>query len=165
MIFFYVSLITYFIYTFKKYKNNLKMLQKNKYDNKKILKEIKNKKYFINKELIIILLIIIAVNLDLKTLEISTIVTYTFLSFFSVKENIRIKIEKKIITRIVAETLIFILLNIWFIIDYNNYHRPKGLIFDNSSLYYIILYLYTYLSCFITLIVNILSKPFDKLLK
>ena len=164
MIFFYTSLLTYFIYTAYKYIESLEILQETKYDTKKYLKKI-TKKNFINKEMIIIILIITALNLDLKSIEIATIITYTILSFLKIKEKLNLKIEKQIITRIIIEVLIFALLNIWFIIDYKSYHQLKGLIFENSSLYYIILYLYTYLSCFITLIVNIISKPFDKLLK
>lgn len=163
MIYFYTSLITYFIYTILKYKESLILLQKNNYDSKKYKKEIKN--LFINKELIIIALIVIALNLDLKSIEISTIIAYTVLAFLKLKEKNKIKLEKKTIARILALLIIFISLNIWFVLDYKSYHNPKGLIFDNSAIYYIILYLYTYISYLITLIINIIVKPIDKLLK
>ena len=40
MIYFYTSLITYFIYTILKYKESLILLQKNNYDSKKYKKDI-----------------------------------------------------------------------------------------------------------------------------
>lgn len=164
MIFFYVSLITYLIYTALKYIDALLLLQKTKYNTNKYKNSL-NKKLFINKELIIIPLIIIAINLDLKTIEISTIIAYMILSIFKIKETKKIKLEKKLITRIIPLLIIFILLNIWFIIDYKNYHNAKGLIFDNSVVYYIILYIFTYCSYIITLAVNAIVKPIDKLSK
>lgn len=164
MIFFYVSLITYIIYTALKYQDALILLQKTKYNTEKYKKSL-NKKLFINKELIIIPLIIIAINLDLKTIEISTIVAYMILSIIKLKEKNKLKIEKKLINRVIPILIIFILLNIWFILDYKSYHNVKGLIFDNSAMYYILLYLFTYSSYIITLIINIIVKPIDKLLK
>lgn len=164
MIYFYVSLITYFVYTILKYKDSLVLLQKNKYNTKKYKNKL-NKKLFINRELIIIVLIIIALNLDLKTIEISTIIAYTILSFLKLKEKNNLKMDKKTIARLITLIIIFTIINIWFILDYKSYHNTKGLIFDNSALYYIILYILTYLSYIITLIINILLKPIDKLLK
>ena len=164
MIYFYVSLLTYFVYTFLKYKDSFILLQKSNYNSKKYIK-ILNKNNFINKELIIIVLIIISLNLDLKSIEISTIIVYMILSLSKLKEKKKIKINKKIVLRTMSILIIFTLLNIWFIIDYKSYHNAKSLIFENSTLYYIILYIFTYTSYIITLITNILVKPIDKLLK
>ena len=164
MIYFYISLIPYLIYTVFKYKDTLILLQKEKYNTKKYIKKI-NKHQFINKELIIIILIIIATNLDLKTVEISTIITYTILSVIKLREINKLKLEKKLTPRIITLILLFISLNIWFILDYKSYHNPKYLIFDNAPVYYILLYIFTYISYFITLIINIIVKPIDKLLK
>ena len=161
MIFFYLSLSTYLIYTLFKYRESLFLLDKNKYVSKKYLKEIKNKKNFINKELIIVILIIIACNFNLKVIEISTIIVYMVLSLLKIKESIAFKKDKKMKPIIALELLLFIILNIWFIIDYRNCHNTKGLIFDNSPIYYIILYLFTYFSYFITLIINIFVRKFD----
>ncbi|MBR3229693.1 MAG: hypothetical protein IKF91_02565 [Bacilli bacterium] len=164
MIYFYISLLTYYVYMTLKYKDSLVLLQKTNYNSAKYKKSI-NKKVFINKELIIILLIIIAVNFNLKTIEIATIITYMILSLLKLKDKNKIKIEKKLIIRLLTLLTVFILLNIWFILDYKSYHNPKGLIFDNTALYYIILYLFTYTSYLITLIINVIVKPIDKLLK
>ena len=164
MIYFYISLITYFIYTIFKYKDSLILLQRANYNSKKYIKKL-DKNIFINKELVIIVLVIIAINLDLKTIEISTIITYMVLSLLKLKQNNKLKIDNKIIVRLITLLIIFIALNIWFILDYKNYHNPKGLIFDNSPFYYIILYIFTYISYLITLVINYIVKPIDKLLK
>ena len=165
MIYFYLSLLTYFFYSIIKYKNALILLKEKKYNTKEYLKEIKKRKYYINKETIIILLIIIAVNLDLKTIEITTILIYMLLSLQSLNNQKKLLLDNKIKTRIIILLITFIVLNIWFILDYKSYHPKKGIIFDNSPLYYIVLYLYTYISHYITLIINIISKPIDKILK
>ena len=161
MIYFYVSLSTYFVYTMLKYRESLFLLNKKKYNSKKYLSEIKKKKYFVNFELIIVLLIIIALNFNLKVIEIATIVSYTILSFMKIRNPVKFKKDKNAIVRIVIVLLLFILLNVWFVMDYRSYHNTNGLIFDNSSIYYIILYLFTYFSYFITLIINIFLRKFD----
>lgn len=164
MIYFYISLLTYYVYSFLKYKESFKLLQKSNYDSKKYLKKL-DKKIFLNIEIIIIILIVISINLDLKSIEISTIIVYMILSLIKLKEKNQLKIEKKAIIRSVALLIIYTLLNIWFILDYKSYHDTKGLILDNSAIYYIILYIFTYTSYIITLIINIIIKPIDKLLK
>ena len=164
MIFFYISLITYYIYTILKYKKTLILLQKANYNSKKYKKSL-NKSLFINKELIIIILIIIALNFDIKTIEISTILVYTLLELTKTKDKTKLKKENKIIIRIIPLVIIYILLNVWFILDYKSFHETKGLIFDNSAIYYIILYIFTYISYLVTLIINNVVKPLDKLLK
>ena len=164
MIFFYISLITYYIYTILKYKKTLILLQEANYNSKKYKKSL-NKSLFINKELIIIILIIIALNFDIKTIEISTILVYTLLELTKEKDKTILKRENKIIIRIIPLVIIYILLNVWFILDYKSFHETKGLIFDNSAIYYIILYIFTYSSYLITLIINNVVKPLDKLLK
>ncbi|MBR2708191.1 MAG: hypothetical protein IKE90_02010 [Bacilli bacterium] len=164
MIFFYISLITYYIYTILKYKKTLILLQEANYNSKKYKKSL-NKSLFINKELIIIILIIIALNFDIKTIEISTILVYTLLELTKTKDKTKLKKENKIIIRIIPLVIIYILLNVWFILDYKSFHETKGLIFDNSAIYYIILYIFTYISYLVTLIINNVVKPLDKLLK
>ena len=164
MIFFYISLITYYIYTILKYKKTLILLQEANYNSKKYKKSL-NKSLFINKELIIIILIIIALNFDIKTIEISTILVYTLLELTKTKDKTKLKRENKIIIRIIPLVIIYILLNVWFILDYKSFHETEGLIFDNSAIYYIILYIFTYILYLVTLIINNVVKPLDKLLK
>ncbi len=167
MIYFYVSLMTYMCYCIIKYRESLYYLEKSKYDNKKygqiISKNIS--KILINPELLFIILIIIAFNLDIKVLEISTIITYMILFIYKLKTNNKdLKITKQTTIRVIGILTIYLLLNIWFCIDYNHYHSAE-IIFDNTPLYYIILYIVTYLSYFIVYIINMLLKPIDKLIK
>ena len=167
MIYFYISLLTYMCFCIIKYRDALHYLEKAKYDSSKYIKEIKKdfNKIFINPELVILILIIIALNCDIKVLGISTIIIYMFLFLYKLKTNNQdLKITKKTKTRIIGILLIYLALNIWFCIDYNDYHSAE-IIFDNTALYYIILNIITYMSHIVTYIVNIVVKPFDKILK
>ena len=163
MIYFYVSLITYICYCMIKYRESLYYLIKDKYDNKKykkrICKEYRN--IFITPELLTLFLIPISLLLNIKVLEICMIIIYALLFLNKLKTNNKeIKKEKKLTIRKVIIILIYIMLNIWFYIDYKtNYGEERTLI------YYTVLALTTYLSYIIVYIVNIISKPFDKHLK
>ena len=71
--------------------------------------------------------------------------------------------NKQMISRIIVISLMFIGLNIWFIVDYLSYHYAD-IIFDNTALYYIILIFVSYFSYFAVWLANLIAKPFDKLL-
>ena len=163
MIFFYISLSTYICFNIIKYKNNLYTLQKNKYDIKKYGQWIfKNyKQTFLNKELLSIVLIIIAFNFNLKIIGVSTVIFYTIMFLLDYKKKVKLKIDKPMINKIVLLILVFIGLNIWFILDYISYHYAD-IIFDNTAFYYIILVLFSYFSHFVVWLINLITKPFDK---
>lgn len=163
MIFFYISLSTYICFNIIKYKNNLYTLQKNKYDIKKYGQWIfKNyKQTFLNKELLSIVLIIIAFNFNLKIIGVSTVIFYTIMFLLDYKKKVKLKIDKPMINKIVLSILVFIGLNIWFILDYISYHYAD-IIFDNTAFYYIILVLFSYFSHFVVWLINLITKPLDK---
>ncbi len=163
MIFFYISLSTYICFNIIKYKNNLYTLQKNKYDIKKYGQWIfKNyKQTFLNKELLSIVLIIIAFNFNLKIIGVSTVIFYTIMFLLDYKKKVKLKIDKPMINKIVLLILVFIGLNIWFILDYISYHYAD-IIFDNTAFYYIILVLFSYFSHFVVWLINLITKPLDK---
>lgn len=163
MIFFYISLSTYICFNIIKYKNTLYTLQKNKYDIKKYGQWIfKNyKQTFLNKELLSIILIIITFNFNLKIIGVSTVIFYTIMFLLDYKKKIKLKIDKPMINKIVLLILVFIGLNIWFILDYISYHYAD-IIFDNTAFYYIILVLFSYFSYFVVWLINLITKPFDK---
>ena len=163
MIFFYISLSTYICFNIIKYKNNLYTLQKNKYDIKKYGQWIfKNyKQTFLNKELLSIVLIIIAFNFNLKIIGVSTVIFYTIMFLLDYKKKVKLKIDKPMINKIVLLILVFIGLNIWFILDYMSYHYAD-IIFDNTAFYYIILVLFSYFSHFVVWLINLITKPLDK---
>lgn len=165
MIFFYISLSTYICFNIIKYKKSLYSLQKNKYNIKSYGSWIfKNyKQTFLNKELLAILLLIVTFNFDLKVIGISTVVFYTLMFLFEFKKKVKIKINKQMVSRIIIIILMFIGLNIWFIIDYLSYHYAD-IIFDNTALYYIILIFLSYFSYFVVWFANLIAKPFDRFL-
>ena len=165
MIFFYISLSTYICFNIIKYKKSLYALQKNKYGIKSYGKwTFQNyKQVFLNKEILAILLLIITFNFDLKVIGISTVIFYTFMFLFDYKNKVKIKMNKQMISRIIVISLMFIGLNIWFIVDYLSYHYAD-IIFDNTALYYIILIFVSYFSYFAVWLANLIAKPFDKLL-
>ena len=164
MLYFYISLTTYYLFCIIKYREGLFYLKKDKYNSKIFINRIKKdyKNIFINPELFSLSIIIIALNLDVKTLGICSVVIYMALFLYKLKKsNKKLKIEKKLISRILLIITIYILLNIWFIIDYNSYHKT-GLYIETTPLYYIILVMITYLSYFVIYISNIISKLFEK---
>lgn len=164
MTYFYISLVTYICYCIIKYREGLYYLKKDKFDTKKYLKGIKDnsKKIFLNLEALALILIIVSIHFDIKVIGICTVITYMILFLYKLKkDNKQIKTDKKITTRFIVILIIYLLINVWFILDYISYHS-EGLHFENSPLYYIILVLLGYLSCFVVLLANAFSKPLDK---
>ena len=169
MIFFYISLITYLSYTILKYRSLLILLEDENFNdlkyNKKILKN--KKRLFLGPELFIsLILIVISLTFNIMVIEICVILAYMILFLYALKsKKDKLKITKKHIIRIILLTLIYLLLNVWFCLDYASYHNPNGLIFENSPLYYIILIAISYLSPYILLIANIVTKTFRRIFK
>lgn len=162
MIFFYISLITYLSYNILKYRSLLISLDEENYNtikyNKRILKD--KKKLLIGPELFLALIIIIlCITFNIKVIEISMILAYMILFLYALKNKKgKIKFNRKNKIIIIFLLIIYILLNIWFILDYASYHDPNNFIFENSPLYYIILIVMSYLSPYIILVVNLLTK-------
>lgn len=166
MIYFYISLSTYLCYNIVKYKNILNKLQENKYDIKKYTNYIfKNAKtLFLTPELLSIIVIILAFKTNLKVIGVANIILYTILFLLNYKKRNKVKIESKMITRIILLILMNIGLNIYFILDYMSYHYAD-IIFDNTPMYYIILITVIYFLPLIVWIINVLAQPIDKLIK
>ncbi len=165
MIFFYISLSTYICFNLIKYKKALFNLQKNKYDIKTYGSWIfKNyKQTFLNKELLSIILLIITFNFNLKVIGVCTVIFYTLMFLLDFKKKIKIKINNQMIARIIAIVVIFIGLNIWFVLDYMSYHYAD-IIFDNTAFYYIVLIMMSYFAYIVVWIANLIVKPLDKFL-
>ena len=169
MIFFYISLITYLSYTILKYRSLLILLEDENFNdlkyNKKILKN--KKRLFFGPELFIsLILIVISLTFNIMVIEICVILAYMILFLYALKsKKDKLKITKKHIIRIILLTLIYLLLNVWFCLDYASYHNPNGLIFENSPLYYIILIAMSYLSPYILFVVNFITKAFGRIFK
>ena len=167
MIFFYISLITYISYNILKYRSLLISLDEENYNsvkyNKRILKD--KKRLLLGPELFLaLILIILCITFNIKVIEICLIIAYMILFLYALKTKkgkFKLTKNKKIIIAILL--VIYILLNIWFILDYASYHDPNNFIFENSPLYYIILIIMSYLSPYIILIVNFLIKVFKNI--
>ncbi len=166
MIYFYISLSTYLCYNIVKYKNILNKLQENKYDIKKYTNYIfKNAKtLFLTPELLSIIVIILAFKTNLKVIGVANLILYTILFLLNYKKRNKVKIESKMIIRIILLILMNIGLNIYFILDYMSYHYAD-IIFDNTPMYYIILITVIYFLPLIVWIINVLAQPIDKLIK
>lgn len=164
MIFFYISLSTYICFNIIKFKKAFSKLQKCKYGIKEYGIWIFKNYYetFINKELLAIVLIIISFNFNIKIIGVATVIFYTLMFLIDYKNKNKIKINKQIISRITITILIFLGVNIWFIVDYISYHYAD-IIIDNTAFYYIILILMSYFAYIIVFISNLLALPFDKL--
>lgn len=160
MIYFYVSLATYFCFCIIKYREGLYYLQKEKYNPKNYLNYLKEnkRKLFLNIELLAFLLIIVAIHLEQMYLGICTVILYTILFFYKLKkQNKKLKIDKKIKSRISIIIIIYSLVNSVFCLDYylNN-------IYDNYIIYLTILIFMTYISYYIVYLSNILTLKFEK---
>lgn len=164
MIFFYISLSTYICFNIIKFKKALVNLQKCKYGIKKYGDWIfKNyTETFINKELLALILLVISLNFNIKILGVATVIFYTLMFLLEYKKKTKLKINRQITLRIIITILIFLGVNIWFIVDYISYHYAD-IIFDNTAFYYIVLILMSYFAYIIVFITNIIAKPFDKL--
>ena len=159
MIFFYISLSTYICFNIVKYRKSLYALQQNKYNIKEFGKWIfnNNKQTFLTPELLAIVLLVIISNFDIKVTGIAVVIFYTLMFLIEYKKKVKLKINKKLIFRIIIILLIFIGLNIWFILDSL---KPLS---DNVKLYYIILIFISYLSYFVVWLANLIAHPFDRI--
>jgi len=84
MIFFFISLSTYFCYLVLKSFNTLELLQKEKFNVTKSFNWIKEnyKKIFLTSELLVIILIVISFNADAKAMGICMVVFYMFMFLY-----------------------------------------------------------------------------------
>lgn len=157
-----VSLFTYIFYLLLKYRKSYYALQQNGYNaNNHYIKWIfKNpKKTFLTYEILLVLISILMYYLTKKVILI-TLLLYG-LSF--VIELYKIKKEqhkkkfaftKRVGRLTITTSVIFIIINIIIFINFN---------IDNVLYYYLIMFIFGYLSFIISYIVNIINKPIEKL--
>lgn len=167
MIFFYISLSTYFCYQILKYRQGLVLLNEANGSLKKYSKSlIKNKKeLFFTPELLAIILIVIAVNTDAKITGICFVIFYTlmFLYMFRKKKE-KLVLNKSNVILIVILLILFLLLDILFY--FNDEMLNSGfLIFDATWIYYIVFAILSYFSYVALLIAEIIIKPFELIFK
>ncbi len=166
MIFFFISLSTYFCFLVLKYRKILLELNKQKFDLKKngtyIIKHAKE--IFLTSELFGFILLIVVFNVDAKVMGICTVIFYTLMFLYELKnKKDKLKINKKIIVTAVTILIIYLLVSLGFCLDYYNLQNDF-LIFDHTWLYYIIVILMAELAYFIGLGAAFISSPIRKLI-
>lgn len=146
MIFFLISLSTFYLYWFLKTNRAISILEKNKFDVKKYFKEIFKTptQTFGIIELAFIILVIISFVTDEKIAGICTVIFYTGLAFLEVKGKPKFKFRAPNIRILIITFLIFAAINIPLIIDYYNYQNTFTS-FNPIFIYYSILYVTMYL--------------------
>lgn len=162
MLYFYISLLTYTCFCIIKYREGLYYLKKCKYNSKKFLSKAVSKEVLLNFELLSFVMIIVCFNFNSKVIGICMCLVYMFMFLYKLKTSNKVmKWDKKLKCRSLFVCLFYLILNVWFILDYLSYHGV-GLYFDNSALYYIVLVLVGYLSYFVLFVSNVLSNLLKK---
>ena len=151
MLYFIISLVTYFVYLFLKGRKHLTYFIGQKYNFQKI--KLFNKENYLTLELLGVIIIILVFFLNSKTLGIIFLAFYTILSLIELKKAKSIKLDKTAIITIFITLFIYLISFIFILVDYLNYQ--KGFIFyDRINYYYIavlilgyIEYIIIYFSC------------------
>ena len=163
MIFFYISLVTYFCFLILKGRNGIILLNNSKGDLKKYRQNImkKGKELFITPELLGIILIIVALNTNEKITGICFVIFYMLLFLYLLrKSKEKFKLKKGNIGLIVALVLLFVLLYVLFGLHYISLHSDF-IWFDTQWIYYIISIIIGYLLYFIIWICGVISKAIE----
>ncbi len=167
MIFFFVSLSTYFCYLILKYQKHLGLLQEKKFNlagyYNNIVKNLKRE--FLTPEILAIVMIVIVLNTDAKITGISMIIFYILMFLYEIRNFKTInKKNPNMIRTIIFIVIINLLVLIGFIIDnsriYNNF-----LFYNHIWIYYIIMIILCYLSSGITLLAGLLNNITDLIYK
>ena len=156
MLFFMISLLTYFTYLLFKGMKYLSYFKKQKYDLKKIKPFIL--KEYLNIELLGIIIVVLTFFLYSKVIGIIFIIFYAVLSLIEIrKASIYPKLNRTSITTILITLIIYAIVFVIIFIDYYDYQ--KGFIFyDRTNYYYIIVFVLGYIEYLILYFSLKLSK-------
>lgn len=160
MIFFIVSLSTYFCYLILKSINNLEILQKDKFNISKYFTWIKKnaKRIFLSPEIIGIILIVLAFNIDAKAMGICMIVFYMMMFLLVLKDDDKkIKFDGNLIRSGVITLIIYILIILGCVWN-NSLVQSEFILVDNRWIYYIVMIIAIYLNVFIVLISALINN-------
>ena len=163
MIFFYISLVTYFCFLILKGRNGIILLNNSKGDLKKYGTSIfKNaKELFLTPELLAIILVTIATNANEKITGICFVIFYMLLFLYFLRKSKKsFKLKKGNISLIVILTVLIVLANVLFYMHYTFFH-DDFLIFDTEWIYYIVLIIISYLFYFIIWLGELINKPIE----
>lgn len=162
MLYFFVSLITYFCFLGLKGRKALIGLDKDKYDLKKFKKWLFTKQHFLTLELLGIFLIIISFIYSSKVVGICTIILYMALSLLEIKkDDSKFKLKKQDLKIIIPTLLIYIIAFGLICLDYYNFQ--KGLIlYERVNYYYPIVIILGYILYPIVYLFALITKPNKK---
>ena len=163
MKFFIITLFTYYFYNILKYRKGLYMLQQNIYNegNRYLKWTLKNKEeVFFNYDLLSFLLILLTFFVSQTFYMIAIIIFFLVLSYKELnkiskeQKKIKFKVTSRIKRIIMTISLIFILINLPIVINYN---------IEYEWIYFLIMFTFTYLSYYIVYLANIINKPIEKM--
>ena len=168
MIFFFISLSTYLCYLVLKYQKGLALFKKENYAVKSYGKYLVKhpKEIFLTPEILNIIIIVVAINTDVKIAGICMVIFYMIMFLYELRKfDKKIKMDINIVRILIVTLIIYIALSIWFVLDYNALQNDL-LIFDHRWIYYVIVILLGYFSYFViwfgglfnALIVKLLPK-------
>lgn len=163
MIFFYISLVTYFCFLILKARNGIVLFNNSKGDLKKYRQNVikKGKELFLTPELLAIILVIIALNANEKITGICFVIFYMLLFlYFLRKSKDKFKLKKGNISLIVILVLFFVLVNVLFCVHYMSF-QSDFLWFDTQWIYYIVSVVLGYLLYFIIWFCGIINKAVE----
>ncbi|MDD4547973.1 MAG: Mur ligase family protein, partial [Bacilli bacterium] len=163
MKFFIITLFTYYFYNILKYRRGLYMLQQNIYnEGNRYLKWIfRNfKETVFNIDLYTFLLVIATLFLNQTVYMILIILTYLLLAYIELnrlkneQKKIKFKVTARIKRLITTIFIIFLIINLYIYYNYN---------VENEWIYFLLMFIFSYLSYCIIYIVNIINKPIEKM--
>lgn len=121
-------------------------------------------KNFLTPEVLAIILIIVALNADVKIMGICMAVFYTLVFLYELKiKKDKLEIDKNIIILISTTVFVYVLASAGICLDYANVQN-YFLVYDHSWIYYIIVILMGYFSYYVIIISEVLAKPIKKLM-
>jgi hypothetical protein len=165
VLFFFISLSTYFCYLFLKYRKCLIDYQMCDCFTSSYFKFILGnlRKLFLTPELFMLVLLFIVCNCNVKIAGICTVLFYLLLFLLEIRGNISsLKIDRNIVIVSLISLVVFVLLFSWFIFDYN-FLRGGFLIYERVYVYYCVLILIIYFLPFVLLFSSFISVPIRRL--
>ncbi|MCI9110676.1 MAG: hypothetical protein HFH47_02545 [Bacilli bacterium] len=160
MIFFFIALSTYFCYLILKTIQNLELLQKQKFDISKCFKWTKEhlKKILLTSDILAIILIALALNIDAKAMGICMIVFYMFMFLYRLKDDgKKIKFNSNMIRTGIITLIIYILILIGCVWNYNSV-SSEFIMVDNRWIYFIVMIVAIYINYFIVLLSGLINN-------
>lgn len=158
MIYFFISLVTFFCFQILKSRKALITIEENKYDVKKYKNWLFQRENFATLEIAAILIVIICIFHGDKVAGISAVVFYMILSLLEIREvDKKFKFNKNNI-KIIIPTIIIYLIFFGIIITDYMIVKDEVISFNHTTIYYLITVVIGYLSYLIILLSLYLSN-------